>query len=237
MLYTKRMAGYLFALLAAIQMAAFFLYWQVTANLNIKWIVYLVYWIRNLAQASVPLVTAVGTLLLSTMGHRRLWLFPILPVLSRALYFLPDHYLYYLAGGMNSIEAIGMGALVTLLECAVIYGFVLLLCLLARRIYSHTKNDRNEEEAPKIFSLDNPFVKSVFSISFVYFCLQIVFETVRTVAYLISNAGTYSFEEILTMILSFVMHLGMLFATHTLCMLYVRYARKHYRIPEAEEAI
>ena len=231
------MAGYLFALLALIQMAAFFLYWQITANLNIKWIVYLVYWIRNLAEAAVPLLTAVGAFLLSTMRHRRLWLFPILPVLSRALYFLPDHYLYYLAGGMNSIEAIGMGALVTLFECAVIYGFVLLLCLLARRIYARAKNGENEEEAPKMFSLDNPFVKSVFSISFVYFCLQIVFESVRTVAYLVSNAGTYSFEEILTMILSFIMHLAVLFATHALCMLYTRYARKHYKIPETEEII
>lgn len=234
MFYTKRMSGYLFALLAVVQMMAFFLYSQTTEHLEIKWLVYLVYWIRNLAEATVPLLAAAGMLLIALAGHKRLWLFPILPVLSRALYYLPDHYLYYIADGLDTGESIAMGALVTLLECAAIYGLVLLLYYVAKRIYLRRESSEDYEVNQKMFSLDNTFIAAVFSISFVYFCLQTLVEMVRTVVYLVSNAGTYSFEEIFTLILSFLMHLAVLFATHALCMLYLRYAKKHYTIPEEE---
>ena len=237
MFYTKRMSGYLFALLAIVQMAAFFLYWQVTARLQIAWIVYLVYWIRNLAQATVPLFAAAGMFLLFLSGHRRLWLFPILPVLSRALYYLPDHYLYYLESDMNSLDAIGTGAIITLVECAAIYGFAFLLFLIAKHVYLRAKKAEKESAEETMFSLDNTFVKSVFSLSFVYFCLQIAYEIVRTVVYLVSNAGTYSFVEIFTLILSFIMHFSLLFATHALCILYLRYAKKHYTISEDAQPI
>ena len=234
MFYTKRMSGYLFALLAVVQMMAFFLYSQTTEHLEIKWLVYLVYWIRNLAEATVPLLAAGGMLLISLAGHKRLWLFPILPVLSRALYYLSDHYLYYIADGLDTGESIAMGALVTLLECAAIYGLVLLLYYVAKRVLLRGKESENYDANQKMFALDHPVVKSVFFISFAYFCLQILIEIVRTVIYLVSNAGTYSFEEIFTLILSFLMHLAVLFATHALCMLYLRYAKKHYTIPEEE---
>ncbi len=240
MFYTKRMSGYLFALLAVIQMAAFFLYSQATEHLDIKWLVYLVYWIRSLAEAIVPLLAAAGMLLLARAGHKRLWLFPILPVLSRALYYLPDHYLYYLADDLNTGEAIAMSAIVTLVECGAIFGFVLLLYLLARRVLADAEKkdpDAKCEEDLPFFALEIPMVKSVFSISFAYFCLQIILEIVRTVSYLIANAGTYTLEEIFTIILSFIMHLAVLFASHALCVLYLRYAKKNYTIREQEDAI
>ena len=240
MFYTKRMSGYLFALLAVIQMAAFFLYSQATEHLDIKWLVYLVYWIRNFAEAIVPLLAAAGMLLLARAGHKRLWLFPILPVLSRALYYLPDHYLYYISDDLNTGEAIAMSAIVTLVECAAIYGFVILLFLLAKRVYAYAEkkdSDAKGEEDFSIFALEIPMVKSVFFIPFAYFCLQTVIEIVRTVSYLISNAGTYTLEEIFTIILSFIMHLAVLIASHALCILYLRYAKKHYVICEDEEAI
>lgn len=237
--YTKRMSGYLFALLAVIQMAAFFLYSQVTEHLDIKWLVYLVYWIRNLAEAIVPLLAAAGMLLLARAGHKRLWLFPILPVLSRALYYLPDHYLYYLADDLNTGEAIAMSAIVTLVECGVIYGFVLLLYLLAKRVYTDAekKFDSQSEANLPFFALEIPMVRSAFCIPFTYFCLQIFLEILRTVSYLVTSAGTYTIEEILTIVLSFIMHLAVLLASHTLCILYLRYAKKHYTIREDEETI
>ena len=72
MYQTKRMAGYLFAFLAVIQLAAFFLYYQTTAHVKIKWLVYLVYQIRNTAQAAVPLITAAAMLLLLRAGKKRI---------------------------------------------------------------------------------------------------------------------------------------------------------------------
>ena len=230
MLNTKRMSGYLFAFLAVLQMAAFFLYNETTEHLEIKWLVYIVYWIRNLSEAIVPLLSAAGMLLLFTKGHKRLALFPILPILSRALYYLPDHYLFYIEDQLTSIEAITMAGIVTLLECAALYGLTLLLFLVGKAILAQKENADFDD--PKIFSLENPFIKSLFFVSFSYFCLQTAIELVRTVSYLLTNAGTYTLEEILTIVLSFVMHFAVLLLTHTLSVLYIRYAKKHYTVSE-----
>ncbi len=228
MLNTKRMSGYLFALLAVVQMAAFFLYRQVTEHLEIKWLIYLVYWIRNLAEAIVPLLSAAALLLLFSKGHKRIWIFPILPILSRALYYLPDHYLYYLADKLTTAEALSMAAIVTLLECSALYGLTFLLFLVGKAVL--TKSEGTDFEQAQIFSLENPFIKSVFFVSFAYFCLQSAIEIIRMISYLVSNAGTYTAEEIFTLILSFIMHFVILLLTHTLCILYLRYAKKHYAI-------
>ncbi len=230
MYQTKRMAGYLFASLAVIQLAAFFLYSQTTAHVELKWLVYLVYWIRNTATAAVVTVTAAATLLLSLAGQKKVLLFPILPVLSRALYFLPDHYLYYMADGLNSLEAIAMATIVTLLECTAIYGAVCLLYLIAKRIYAHSGEEEKGEDA-SFFSLENPFVKSVFSICFAHFCLQILVEIINTVSYLIENAGTYTFEEIFTILISFILHLATFLLMQVAAIAYTRYAKKHYAEP------
>ena len=64
------MAGYLFAFLSILQLAAFFLYRQATEFFDIQWLVYLVYWIRLLAEAVVPLLTAAAMLLLFSGGHQ-----------------------------------------------------------------------------------------------------------------------------------------------------------------------
>lgn len=231
MYQTKRMAGYLFAFLAVIQLAAFFLYSQITANVESKWLIYLVYWIRNTAEATVPILTATAAFLLFSAGHKKVLLFPILPVLSRVLYFLPDFYLYYIADDLNTAEALAMAAIVTVIECAIIYGFVLLLYLLAKHIYTKSEKEKGEDG---FFSLENPFTKSVFFICFAYFCLQMVIEIINTVSYLITNAGTYTLEEILTILLSFILHLAMLLLMQIIAVAYTRYAKAHY-MEAAEE--
>ncbi len=233
MLNSKRMCGYLFALLAVIQMAIFFLYSQTLEHIDIKWIVYLVYWIRNFAEATAPLLAATGAFLLFCRGHRRVFLFPILPVLSRILYFLPDYYLYYIEKGLDTGESLAMSAIVTFIECALLYGFSLLLLLLAVRVFRHAMKSSEEKTAEENlisspFNFNNSATKSIFSISFAYFCLQTVIELIRTVSYLIESAGTYTLEEILTIFFSFLFHLGFLFVSQLLCTTYFRYASKHY---------
>ena len=236
MLYTKRMAGYLFALLAILQLAAFFIYQQTTANLEIKWLVYLVYWIRAIAEATVPILTSAAMLLLFSCGHQKILLFPILPILSRALYYLPDHYLYYIEEELTSAEAIAMAAIVTFFECAALYALTLILFLIAKSLLTKKEkgSDHDFESAP-IFFLENPFIKSVFFASFAYFCLQTAIEIVRTAAYLITNAGTYTIEEILTMILSFLMHFAVLLISHAVCILYLRDAKRRYAMTADED--
>ena len=237
MFQTKRMAGYLFAFLSVLQLAAFFIYRQTTENFDIQWLVYLVYWIRLLAEAVVPLLTAAAMLLLFSGGHRRILLFPILPILSRTLYYLPDHYLYYIEDQLTTMEALSMAAIVSLIECAVFYGLTILIFLIAKAVLlkadKEKRSDFDFESAP-IFSLENPFIKSIFFAFFAYFCLQTAIEIVRTVSYLVSNAGTYTAEEILTLILSFVMHFVILLLSHLFAVLYLRYAKKHY-IEDSED--
>lgn len=228
---TKRMAGYLFAFLAVVQLAAFFLYSFVTSSVNMKWLVLLVYWLREAAEAAVPILCAALALLLWRAGHRRALLFPALPVLSRALYFLPDHYLFYIADDLTTAEALAMAGAVTLLECAAIWGFTALLYLIAKCVYKHSGKEEKEEEYG-FFSLDDPFIKSVFSISFAYFCLQIAIELINTVSYLVANAGTYTLEEILTILLSFILHLCILMLMQVAAVAYIRYARRHYLCPD-----
>ena len=231
MYQTKRMAGYLFAFLVVIQLAAFFLYYQTTAHVKIKWLVYLVYQIRNTAQAAVPLITAAAMLLLLRAGEKRICLFPILPVLSHALYFLPDHYLFYMEDGLNTAESITMALIVTVLECAAILGAVLLLFYIGRRVAQGASEEKCKE-TPHFFDLEDPLVKAVFSVCFSHFCLQIAIEIVRTVSYLITNAGTYTFEEIFTILISFLLHLGTLLLMQVVCILYIRYAKNHYATEE-----
>ena len=230
------MAGYLFAFLSVILMASFFLYYETTSHIEIKWLVYLVYQIRNTVQAAVPLITAAATLLLFRAGAKKICLFPILPVLSHALYFLPDHYLFYMEDGLKTGEAIAMALIVTLLECAAIYGGVLLLFLIGKRVATASEEEKDEEEL-RFFDLEAPLVKSVFFACFSYFCLQVLIEIIRTVSYLVENTGTYTFEEILTILVSFIFHFGTLLLTQIICILYLRYARKHYKAEEYREDI
>ena len=232
MFQTKRMAGYLFALLAVVQAASFFIYYQATENIDAKWAVFPAYWLRSIADAAVPVLIAAAMLLLLRAGHKRLWLFPILPVLSLSLYYLPDHYLYYLSDGLTTLEAIGSALVVMALECTLIYLLVLLLFFIAKTVFhrlTKAKEPIKENEDYPIFDLNDPFIKSVFFIPFVYFYLQIVMEIVDTVIFIVSGSGNYTLEEILTIVFSFLMHFAVLLLTHIFAVLYIRYADRHYR--------
>ena len=67
---------------------------------------------------------------------------------------------------------------------------------------------------------------------FAYFCLQIAIELINTVSYLVTNAGTYTLEEILTILLSFILHLCILMLMQVAAVAYIRYARRHYLCPD-----
>lgn len=166
--------------------------------------------------------------------------------LPKAIYLLPYYYLYHIAYGYDSVESIGLSALVTVFGIALNWGCMVLMLLLSRflatkacrkklteklppntrqnlteEIKNSIKKDSSEQllalDSPaKPFDFSHPWSLGLFGATFALFVVSVLREIVDTVSYLIDYAGYYRMEEIIYMTACYLFVLLELFGVYAI---------------------
>ena len=147
----------------------------------------------------------------------------VLPsVLARAFYILPYDYFYYLYDGYDSIDALLVGLIQTAIEFTVLSLLTLLLGELAHRMLK----GESVYDSFGAFDFSRKAALALFAPAFAAFCYYILTELYSAIFYLVTYAGTYRVEEVIWMILSFLLPLGFLFLWQWLSVLSLRALKK-----------
>lgn len=166
--------------------------------------------------------------------------------LGKLAYLLPYYYLYFMqiSGGNDSAEALAMSALAGVFDTLVLWGNILLFCLITRLVAKHfcyrkklseiptlireklTEKNKKEimesakaealsiSELNKTFDFSNPATVGIFVPAFIQFVLYLIPEITTTADYLKTYAGYYRTNEIIYMIVSFLFILASMLVTH-----------------------
>ena len=133
MLFTKRNKIAL-GILALSHFLLFLAYYEVAAYAESDLAVDIVAALVNIALTVALSLSGAYTLTAIRSDERWRLLASVLPHSARLLYALPYNYIYLvIAEGYSSVEALVLGFLTALLECAVLWGLYLLLALLLRK--------------------------------------------------------------------------------------------------------
>ncbi len=128
----------------------------------------------------------------------------ILISLLRVFYSVPYYYIYYVSDVFNSIEAILLAFLVSIFFLSFFFLQTFICILIMNYTEKRSGGETCEREKTKLFDLENHLNFGIaLSILFV-FVIFFIREAIATVEYLTENASSYRSEEILTIVLSFL---------------------------------
>ena len=132
-------------------------------------------------------------------------LIALLLSVPKILYLFPRYYLYFVAGVFNSIEAITLSILVSVLY--VLYTFLqIFICIfILNLVIHHSKHEKKLLETKRIFSLDDSTNFALAMTSVFIFVIFLVKECFNTVSYFLEVGGGYTGEEIITIVISFLL--------------------------------
>ncbi len=209
----------------------------------------IIYNTTSVVEYCLPILAAVTVFALAGACVKRAILYSVLLSLPKFLYLLPYYYLYEIAYGYDSLESLGLSALISLGFIALLSLHVMLLYLLmyavSKKHYQKEliaelpiykqkalpENDKKElnlrskQELSSVISaggildLSVPVVAGIFAAAFLDFLYLFIIECINAVIYLVSYAGTYTVDEIILMVASFIFILIKLLISHVLAVL------------------
>lgn len=174
---------------------------------------YLVSFIEGL----FPILTATLIFFSSKRGLKRKTLIALLLSTTKILYTFPRYYLYFVSGIFNSIEAVMLSAIVSVLF--VLFAFLqTFICI---SILNHTilcKTDTEAKLEPsKIFSLDCSANFGIVLETVFIFVIFLAKECFNAISYFSEVGGGYTGEEILMMVISFLLLPAFAFTYYLIC--------------------
>ena len=104
---------------------------------NIVWLEYLRHFVTELSSFVLPVFGATCVFNLVGRFSKKTLLYSLILSLTHAVYLLPYYYLYMLAYGFDSIEAVGLSILVNLLSIAVNTAHVIIFALIIELVIAH----------------------------------------------------------------------------------------------------
>ena len=206
---------------------------------------YIRIFLTKLIEFALPV--ALSTLLIKLYyigGLKKALISAIYFSLPRAVYLLPYYYLYHIAFGYDSIESLGLSALVSVFGVAVNWAVSVLLFLFARFLATRTitkvlvlelppkvqknitpyiKSELKNRAEEKLLALDipdapfnfeHPITRGLFGAAFLGFAIGFLREVIDTISYLVDYAGYYRTDEIIYIMVCYLFLLTELFITH-----------------------
>lgn len=185
--------------------------------------------------------------------------------LPKIAYTLPYYYLYSLSYGYDSLEGLLISLGVTLGAVIIADLHVILLYFVigfaSRRIaaakmratlpHSYEKKPLGLVEAEfqseiehdlegcikkrGVFDISSPFIGAIFAAAGVEFVYSLATEIASTVSYLVEFAGDYRFDEIIYIVICFILILIELFAAHAVGYLAKIFITEKYKQTEEKE--
>ncbi len=125
--------------------------------------------------------------------------------LTRLTYSLPHYYIYYVADVFNTSESIVLSLITSALLVlrAFLQTFICILVLIA--IEKRAKKTSADRARARIFNLDDHLNLGILSCVIISFTVFFVRELIDTVEYLIDSKGTYRLDEILTIVIAYLL--------------------------------
>ena len=170
---------------------------------------------NKLTYLLVPLASAVIALIIyafSDMRHTLICLIPL--TFARIIYYIPYFYLIFIFDNFDSVEALPLAFLVSLLEAGFAYAINLGFFLMAKWIIEKkkTKEDSFADTVaiPTALDFNNPtsFAFMIFSlIAFLYF---FIYEIINTVSFIMEYSGSFTSTEIIYTVFSYIFDISLL---------------------------
>lgn len=161
-------------------------------------------YIINFVEALLPPLAAMIIFLSREVGIKNKILPCIFVSLTRLFYSFPYYYVYYVSDVFNSAESI-MLSLILSLVFVLFFFLQTFICILIMNYIEMRSNKNSSDRKPaKLFNFeDHVNFGIVLSVLFV-FVIFFIRECINTVQYLTENSGSYRTEEILTVVLSYL---------------------------------
>ena len=164
----------------------------------------------------LPVGCAVVVYLVYPLGTRNKVLPSFIMAAARLLYSVPYYYIYYVSDVFDSSEAILLALLVSILfvfYCALqTFICIFVISFVAKRKIANS--DTNE--SARIFNLDDQLNFGILISVFFIFTVFFIREIITTVEYLIESAPSYRTDEILLLIISYLLIIVFAFITYVI---------------------
>lgn len=239
----KRPFLYLFAAYA-IAFALFYVDYLLQDSLRIEFIPleYFRYFYFNALSFAAPILAGavligVGLAEGRSFALKKSWTLP----LCILIYTIPYYYLYYFYITVDSIEAIVFGLINTVFDCAVFYlQSIIMFFALPRLTRAIAKKPVVEGDAAlresRPMDLSSPVSLAAFILIGIKFLVMLALEIVSTVEYLADFSGSYKIDEIVYILVSYVILLAELIATQYFIFFAKNRIEQKNNITEAEKA-
>ena len=139
--------------------------------------------------------------------------------LTRLAYTLPYYYIYYVADVFDTSESIVLSLLVSFLFIAGAFLQTFICIIILNAIEKRANKTSIDRIKVRLFDLDDHLNFGIVLCSVISFIIFFVRECISTVEYLIDNAGSYRLDEILTIVLAYVLLVLFAFIYYTVSVL------------------
>lgn len=213
---------YIFAIIFGVAFVLFYAQYLVATALRTApvWLVYANYFYNEAVKFVFP--TAVAALMIAARrlysmkyAFARSWVL-LLPML---IYTLPSYYTQYFAMTLDTLEAVAFSLINALFDLLIFYAQAVVTYFLviwftrlhARRTRGADISDLIDSHDP--FNLSNSLSFAFFTVVALRFLVLLVLEVIETMSFLINFSNSYTIDEVIYIILSYVFLLGeLLFA-------------------------
>lgn len=218
---------------AAVALVEFIIYYVLSlVAQSYDAVYYYLLFAERLIFLAVPVIAAAIIIRLCDTVKRTLITVALIS-LTRAIFLIPFLYIEYVYGPYDSVEAITLSLLTTVITVAAHALIVLLLWWLMRLII---KRRGGELSFPlPYFRFDNGASLSLIIISFAVFAINFIVEVISTVTFFIDNGTAYYADEIILIVFSYVYLILMFLAIHLGSCFLVNKCVKQVAISEIEE--
>ena len=138
----------------------------------------------------------------------RLFLSSAFLALSRVTFSIPNLYLVLVAEGYGSIEALALGALLSILESLITYAIIILIYALMRLIIRLTNKSGNDLGTLVIkkteLDFGNPVAAALATVAATCFIYYLISEIIQTVSFFIDYSSSMNATEIIYTVASYI---------------------------------
>lgn len=231
---------YIFAIMFGIAFVLFYTHYLVASTLkvSVSWLVYANYFYNEAIKFVFP--TAIAAIMVAAarlFGAKYALSRGFVLLLPMLIYDVPAYYIEYFNMTLDTLESLLFSAVnilfdftVFYLQAAITFFLVLWLTRLhARRTRGADISDLIDSHDP--FNLSNPLSFAFFTVVALRFLVLLVLEVIETMSFLSNFSNSYTIDEVIYIILSYVFLLGeLLFAQW-----FSLYVKNKSLKPKAEE--
>lgn len=173
----------------------------------------------NFFEGLFPVICALIIFTVCADGLKNKILPTALISLTRLAYTIPYYYIYYVADVFNTSESIILSLLVSLLF--VISAFLqTFVCIIILSVIEKRANKTSlDRTRAKLFNIDDHLNFGALLCTVISFVIFFVREVINTAEYLIDNAGGYRLDEILTIVIAYLLLFLFAFIHYTVSVL------------------